>query len=226
MTKDELAYWQSRIKNSRFKWTEDEIFRLNGRGAFYYHGGDEGIYMRIQKDGLIEAGTYKDAFPHIGDASLYVEVKRQCADYNEAFTLAMQAGGKQFMLDMFSADYVPPPAPTEKPSVINQIKVSRETQTAPRDKLLSFDDFIKKCRMMDEACRQWCDFIDEAPERRDGVSFTEFYEDICLQKYDEYLNDPSYRDDCNLAAESYDQKKAAKKDVPGNIKSDEKQQEL
>ena len=41
--------------------------------------------------------------------------------------------------------------------------------------LLSFDDFIVKCRMMDEACCQWCCFIDDAPERRDGYQFTEFY---------------------------------------------------
>lgn len=116
MTKEEFAYWQSRIENSRFKWTEDEIFRLNGRGAFYYHGGENGIYIEIQKDGMIEAGTYTDAFPHIGKAFFTVEVKRQCKDYNEAFTIAMEAGGKKFLLDMFSPDFVPTPAADEKPS--------------------------------------------------------------------------------------------------------------
>ena len=33
--------------------------------------------------------------------------------------------------------------------------------------LLTFDDFVIKFRMMDEACRLWCCFIDDAPERRD-----------------------------------------------------------
>jgi len=51
-----------------------------------------------------------------------------------------------------------------------EIKVENDVQT-----LLSFDDFIVKCRMMDEACCQWCCFIDDAPERRDGYQFTEFY---------------------------------------------------
>lgn len=131
MTKDELAYWQSRIENSRFQWTEDEIFRLNGRGAFYYHGGEDGIYIKIHKDGKVEAGTYEGAFPHIGEALFHVKAERQCVDYNEAFAAAMSAGGKQFLLDMFSPDAVPPPAPTEKPSVMDQIKTARQA-TAPR----------------------------------------------------------------------------------------------
>jgi hypothetical protein len=131
MTKDEFAYWQSRIENSRFRWTEDEIYRLNGRGAFYYTGGEDGIYIKIHKNGRFEAGTYEGAFPHIGEALFTVEAERRCKDYNEAFAPAMQAGGKQFVLDMFSPDAVPPPAIGEKPSVPEQIKASREAPRHP-----------------------------------------------------------------------------------------------
>lgn len=134
MTKDEFDYWQSRIENSRFQWTEDAIFRLNGRGAFYYQGGEDGIYIKIHKSGLVEAGTYEGAFPHIGEASFTVKAERQCKDYNEAFAAAMEAGGKKFLLDMFSADAVPPPAPAEKPSVTDQIKAARQAPRAPKDK--------------------------------------------------------------------------------------------
>jgi len=133
MTQDEFAYWQSRIENSRFQWTEDEIYRLNGRGAFYYHGGEDGVYIEIHKDGRLEAGTYKDAFPHIGDASFFVKTEQQCKDFNEAFTLAMGAGGKKFLLDMFSSDVVPPPVPAEKPSVMEQIKAAHEAPRQPRN---------------------------------------------------------------------------------------------
>ena len=69
-----------------------------------------------------------------------------------------------------------------------------------QDERLSFKDFVEQCRMMDEACRQWCAFIDESPERRDGLLFTEFYAEICENKYQEYLNDPAYRDECNTFA--------------------------
>jgi len=216
MTKDEFAYWQSRIENSRFQWTEDAIFRLNGRGAFYYTGGEDGIYIKIHKDGLVEAGTYEGAFPHIGEAIFTVNAERQCKDYSAAFAAAMEAGGKKFLLDMFSGDVVPPPVPTEKPSVLEQIKAARQAPGAAKDKkpqdiILSFDDFVTKCRMLDEACRQWCDFIDESPERRGGEYFTEFYAEICEQKYREYLEDPSYRDDCNYTAEKEDKNKSAQK---------------
>ena len=58
--------------------------------------------------------------------------------------------------------------------------------------LFNFEDFIKASRMLDGACRQWCKFIDENPERRSGEFFTEFYEKICKQKYQEYLDDSAY----------------------------------
>ena len=78
MTKKEFAMWQAVTKSSQFRWTEDEIYRLNGRGAFYYHGGEDGIYMRIQKDGMLEAGNYEGAIPHIGEAFFKPVVERQC----------------------------------------------------------------------------------------------------------------------------------------------------
>ena len=81
-------------------------------------------------------------------------------------------------------------------------------KTLSQEKILSFKDFTTKCRMMDEACRQWRDFIDESPERRDGNLFTEFYENICKQQYDKYMDDSDYRDDCNDVAELYDIKKS------------------
>ena len=32
---------------------------------------------------------------------------------------------------------------------------------------------FEKC--LNEACRQWCEFIDEAPERRNGEDFAHFF---------------------------------------------------
>ena len=115
MTKKEFAMWQAVTKSSEFRWTEDEIYRLNGHGAFYYHGGENGIYMRIQKDGMLEAGTYEGAIPHIGEAFFKPVVERQCKDFNEAYTKAMEAGGKQFLIDMFSQpDFIVPDEPEEE----------------------------------------------------------------------------------------------------------------
>lgn len=89
MTKQEFERWQTITQNSQFRWTEDEIYRLNGRGAFYYHGGEDGIYLKIQKDGMLEAGNYEGAIPHIGEAFFAPVVQRQCRDFNEAYTVAI-----------------------------------------------------------------------------------------------------------------------------------------
>ena len=41
--------------------------------------------------------------------------------------------------------------------------------------------------VIEEACRQWCCFIDEAPERKDGDGFAKFFYDIFKEKEQEYL---------------------------------------
>lgn len=41
--------------------------------------------------------------------------------------------------------------------------------------------------VIEEACRQWCCFIDEAPERKDGEGFAKFFYEIFKAKQDEYL---------------------------------------
>lgn len=40
--------------------------------------------------------------------------------------------------------------------------------------------------ILEEACRQWCDFIDEIPERKDGEGFADFFFEIFKEKEIEY----------------------------------------
>lgn len=40
--------------------------------------------------------------------------------------------------------------------------------------------------VLEEACRQWCAFIDDAPERADGEGFAEFFFEIFEAKELEY----------------------------------------
>jgi hypothetical protein len=107
----------------------------------YYTGGEDGIYMRIQKDGLLEAGNYEGAFPHIGEAMFKAAVTKQFDNYNDAYTRAMEAGGKQFLVDMFSGSEFQPMVkmhgtPDVKPSVIKQIRNAQNTpkQQSKEDK--------------------------------------------------------------------------------------------
>ena len=102
MTKEEFELWQAKTESSRFKWTEDEIFRLNGRGVFYYIGGEDGQFIKAHNDGRLEVGKYEDAFPHIGEALFKTDATKQCKDFNDAFETAVKVGGKKFLVDMFS----------------------------------------------------------------------------------------------------------------------------
>lgn len=57
-------------------------------------------------------------------------------------------------------------------------------------KLKSLQQFKEDYAMLDDACRQWYDFISDDPTRADGNGFGEFYNQLCEIKYREYLNNP------------------------------------
>lgn len=106
MNQKEWESWKRVTASSTHRWVEDSIFYSSGRGAMYYTGGESGVYMKITKDGTFELGTYEGALPHIGEAFYTVELQKQCTDYNEAFQMACQLGGKKFLMDMFTADQI------------------------------------------------------------------------------------------------------------------------
>ncbi len=107
MDQREWESWQSVTASSVHKWVEDEIFRLNGRGAMYYTGGEDGSYMKITNDGMLELGIYEGALPHIGEAFFTVKGQKKYRDFNNAFQTACQIGGKKFLMDLFSSDQIP-----------------------------------------------------------------------------------------------------------------------
>lgn len=43
--------------------------------------------------------------------------------------------------------------------------------------------------VIEEACRQWCVFADDAPERKDGIGFADFFYEIFAAKEDEYIEE-------------------------------------
>ena len=103
MTDLELKQWLAVTTNSRYQWTEDKVTRLNGRGALYYFGGEDGIYIRIQPEGELSVGTCEGAFPHIGEACFTRKAVVACDGFDQAFQRAIELGGQQFLQDMFSS---------------------------------------------------------------------------------------------------------------------------
>lgn len=41
--------------------------------------------------------------------------------------------------------------------------------------------------ILEEACRQWCAFIEDAPERKDGEGFADFFYEVFEAKEQEYI---------------------------------------
>lgn len=118
MTQHELEHWLKVTASSEYRWVEDEITRRGGRGALYYTGGEDGIYMRLSPDGRLTAGTYEGAAPHIGEALFTQKAEHQYASFSEASQAALEFGGIQFLVDMLSSDQMPqlPPGEDVEPS--------------------------------------------------------------------------------------------------------------
>lgn len=102
MTDTEWRQWIAVTANSQYQWTADEVTRQNGRGELYFLGGESGIYMRIQPEGLLSIGTYEGAIPHIGEALFTQKAVRDCGSFDQAFQKAVELSGKKFLQDMFS----------------------------------------------------------------------------------------------------------------------------
>ena len=102
MTDSEWKQWMAVTENSQHQWTEDEITRRNGRGALYYLGGEDGVYIRIQPEGKLSVGTYEGALPHIGEAVFTRKAVMDCAGFDQAFQKAAELAGSRFLRDLLS----------------------------------------------------------------------------------------------------------------------------
>lgn len=67
--------------------------------------------------------------------------------------------------------------------VLNEDKIDISTIASDVKRQKIFD------MVMEEACRQWCDFIDKAHERKNGEGFADFFYEIFKEKEQEYLED-------------------------------------
>jgi hypothetical protein len=104
MTGSEFKAWLAETEGSRNRWKEDHIYHMNHGGFFYYTGGIDGVYMKVDTEGNLTIGKYEGAYPHLGEAAFKEVLKKQFKDINDAFTAMMETGGIKFLVDMFSAD--------------------------------------------------------------------------------------------------------------------------
>ena len=69
----------------------------------------------------------------------------------------------------------------EQKQVLNSEEINIKTIATDISRQNIFDMVIE------EACRQWCCFIEESPERKDGEGFADFFYEIFKEKEQEYL---------------------------------------
>lgn len=84
MNKQELQYWHSITNSSKFRWTCDNVSYHNKKEILLYRGGESGIFISININGLLIAGKYKNALPHIGEAIFQMIWKKQFTSQPEA----------------------------------------------------------------------------------------------------------------------------------------------
>ena len=100
MTREEFDNWTKITESSKRNWHLDEV-TLHNRGVYlFYTGGENGIYINVDLDGLTTFGKYECAIPHIGDALFTIEHNAQFADQNTAITKLIEQGGLKFLLNL------------------------------------------------------------------------------------------------------------------------------
>ena len=68
-------------------------------GSMYHTGGEAGIYIRIKKDGYVNAGNYTGAVPDINNAELESIIEGQFPNHHEAVNYVMGFAGMRFYAD-------------------------------------------------------------------------------------------------------------------------------
>ena len=83
-------------------WMKDEVNWHNKKEVFFYTGGENGKYVRCDKTGLLEVGTYEGAVQNIGDALFKRKMKKQYSSQREALERAVYSGGMAFLQGFIS----------------------------------------------------------------------------------------------------------------------------
>lgn len=100
MNAQEFAAWTRYTKGSEFSWRLDECARHNLGVLLLCKGGEDGCFVRIERDGKTEAGTYEGAIPHIGEALFKTTFRKTFPNQDDAFARVAECYGTGFLLDL------------------------------------------------------------------------------------------------------------------------------
>lgn len=104
MTTAEAKAWILETEASKHAWTLDKI-HCHKPDYLLYIGGTEGHYVSI-RDGLLTIGTYKGAYPHIGEAC-FMPIGRQKFDtFEQAVAFMSQKTDIQYFHDLMASHVI------------------------------------------------------------------------------------------------------------------------
>ena len=106
-TEDYVA-WERFMRSRRGRWTVDPIHDGEaGRRllCFCPDATDEtrGVFVEVGVNGIVRAGTYEDALPHIGDALFRPRWERDFGSPREALRVVVERLGVPFLLGLIEA---------------------------------------------------------------------------------------------------------------------------
>jgi len=99
MTRDEEKAWEQVTESSRYTWTQDLVTFHNRGELLFYRGGESGSFISITKAGLLTAGAYEYAFPHIGEAEFTIKVTEQYPSLDDATIAVSEKLGVGFLME-------------------------------------------------------------------------------------------------------------------------------
>lgn len=103
MTKNEFETWSHFMKASKGKWVLDPVHNgQQGREILLYvvsqNDHTTGVFIRIM-DRHVEAGSFCNAVPHIGEALFTSHWSKTFSSKNEAVTRLFEKLGHSFLLN-------------------------------------------------------------------------------------------------------------------------------
>jgi len=94
-----LGRWHKEAQAIDSVWREDVRFRRANDGALFYRGNDEGVYVRIDKDGTAYFGRYENASEGIEQAILSTNGKERFGYFEQALVAVFSICGRSFQRD-------------------------------------------------------------------------------------------------------------------------------
>lgn len=104
MTSQEFEAWMRQTERSKKGWQVDEVLLANRGEHLMYRGGQDGTYVAISTDNIVQVGHYEGALPHIGEAIFTPRGTKEFDSKDDAFSAVAGATGISGLMALLIGD--------------------------------------------------------------------------------------------------------------------------